>query len=34
LSAIYLEMPASVVADALGYQPVTAAKLAVQAGGT
>ncbi len=29
-----LEMPAPVVADALGYHPVTTAKLAVQAGGT
>ena len=29
-----LEMPAPVVADALGYHPVTTAKLAAQAGGT
>jgi len=29
-----LEMPAPAVADALGYHPVTTAKLAVQAGGT
>src|SRR5664280_2082809 len=29
-----LEMPAPVVADALGYHPVTTAKLASQAGGT
>ena len=29
-----LEMPALVVADALGYHPVTTAKLAAQAAGT
>ena len=29
-----LEMPAPVVADALGYHPVTIAKLAAQAAGT
>ena len=29
-----LEMPAPVVADALGYHPVTTAKLATQAAGT
>ncbi len=29
-----LEMPDPVVADVLGYHPVTTAKLAVQAGGT
>jgi hypothetical protein len=29
-----LEMPAPVVADALGYHPVTTAKLAAQAAGT
>ncbi len=29
-----LEMPAPVVADALGYHPVTTAKLAAQAGNT
>ena len=29
-----LEMPAPVVADALGYHQVTTAKLAAQAGGT
>ena len=29
-----LEMPAAIVADALGYHPVTTAKLAAQAGDT